>query len=202
MKNLSKTMLAVLAVGLLSCGLFCQQAQAVPIAGKITFGGSVTLSRTVSIVSLVFDSVMITSTTGAYAPIPTTTAVDFFGPFKFDANTLEVIPQTFFQLWAITFGGNTYQFSMQPLDPNELISGNAIIGPPTWSFAVSGRSEASAEGFDSVASARYTISGTGTAGRFPFTATFNSAPDGGSAVALLGVALAGLEGLRRKLKAA
>src|SRR6267143_1095690 len=43
MKNLSKAILTVLAVGLLSCGLFCQQAQAFPITGNITFAGGVNL---------------------------------------------------------------------------------------------------------------------------------------------------------------
>src|SRR5712692_6040169 len=41
-KNFSKTILAVLLTGLLSCGLFCQQAQARPVMGDIDFGGVVT----------------------------------------------------------------------------------------------------------------------------------------------------------------
>ena len=40
MKNSSKTILAVLAIGLFSTGFFCQQAQAAPINGNITFAGS------------------------------------------------------------------------------------------------------------------------------------------------------------------
>jgi hypothetical protein len=35
---------------------------------------------------------------------------------------------------------------------------------------------------------------------FSFSANSNSTPDGGSAVALLGIALTGIEVLRRKLK--
>jgi hypothetical protein len=41
MKNLSKTMLAVLATSLLGCALFSQQAQAIPIQGNINFAGGV-----------------------------------------------------------------------------------------------------------------------------------------------------------------
>ena len=37
---------------------------------------------------------------------------------------------------------------------------------------------------------------------FSFAANNNSVPDGGMTVALLGVAFVGLEGLRRKLRAA
>jgi len=44
MKNSSKTILAVLAIGLFSIGFFCQQAQAAPINGSITFAGSVELN--------------------------------------------------------------------------------------------------------------------------------------------------------------
>src|SRR5947199_10463544 len=39
--TMKKTILAVLAMGALSCALFSQQAQAVPITGTIQFGGSV-----------------------------------------------------------------------------------------------------------------------------------------------------------------
>src|SRR5262245_38196866 len=44
MKKLSKTILAVLAIGTVSCGLFSQQAQALPavqITGDIQFAGEV-----------------------------------------------------------------------------------------------------------------------------------------------------------------
>ena len=44
MKTLTKTILAVLATGLISCALFSQQAQADPITGAITFGGSVNMN--------------------------------------------------------------------------------------------------------------------------------------------------------------
>src|SRR5205814_6248121 len=44
MKTLTKTILAVLATGFISCALFSQQAQADEITGTITFGGSVNLN--------------------------------------------------------------------------------------------------------------------------------------------------------------
>src|SRR5438045_7904485 len=46
MKTLSGTILPILATGLFSCGLFCQQAQAAPIQGDIDFGGVVTFDTT------------------------------------------------------------------------------------------------------------------------------------------------------------
>src|SRR4029077_20849563 len=44
MKNLSKTILAVLATAVITCGLFCQRVQAVPISGNITFTGTTSLN--------------------------------------------------------------------------------------------------------------------------------------------------------------
>src|SRR6266513_6526290 len=46
MKTLSRTILAVLAAGLFTSGLFCQPAQAAPIQGDIDFGGVVTFDTT------------------------------------------------------------------------------------------------------------------------------------------------------------
>jgi hypothetical protein len=42
-KEIQKTVWALFAVGLVSCGLFCQQAQAAVVTGDITFTGTVTL---------------------------------------------------------------------------------------------------------------------------------------------------------------
>jgi PEP-CTERM motif len=44
MKNSSKMILAILAIGLFGSGFFYEQAQAAPINGNITFGGSVELN--------------------------------------------------------------------------------------------------------------------------------------------------------------
>ena len=46
MKTLSRTTLAVLATGLFTLGLFCQQAQAAQIQGDIDLGGVVTYNTT------------------------------------------------------------------------------------------------------------------------------------------------------------
>jgi hypothetical protein len=48
----------------------------------------------------------------------------------------------------------------------------------------------------------WTFSGNNNRGTLSFTSTSTAVPDGGSAVALLGIALAGIEIVRRKIKAA
>src|SRR5438477_8680784 len=53
MKTLTKTILTVLGTGLISCALFSQQAQADPITGTITFGGSVNMNGTAATATMV-----------------------------------------------------------------------------------------------------------------------------------------------------
>jgi hypothetical protein len=202
MKSLPKTMLAVLAVGLLSCGLFCQQAQATTIHGTINFSGSVTLTEvSTNTFSLMFGSVTTTSGTGDYASFVGST-IDFEN-FSFNTQTLETTPHIlFFETRETGNPSNVRQFFVGQATDGFLKSATAAVGPPSWSFTVfSNAVEASGTGFDSNGSASFSLRGTGTTEPFTFTGRFVAFPDSGSTVALLGIALAGLEGLRRKLRA-
>ena len=203
-----KTILAMLAIGFISCGLFCQQAQATQINGTINFTGFVTLSKNPAMMtsSLVFTGPTLTTfETGDFASIPLGTNAGSFADFTFDDNTLEIINNPFL-FWDFTVGGKTYQFL---LEPPFLTSGNVTLGhggpnPSPWSFAVSGTGSAAISGFDDTFGA-FTLSGTGTAEHLVFAGSFSVAsapvPDSGSAVALLGIAFVGVEGLRRMLSA-
>jgi protein with PEP-CTERM/exosortase system signal len=213
MKNLSKTMLAVLAVGLLSCSSFiCQQAQATQINATINFSGSVTLSKNPAMMtsSLVFTGpVSTTLSTGDFASIPVGTNADFFENLTFNDNTLEVINSPFL-FWELHFGGNVYQFLLEPGNPYFLTSGNVTLGhggpnPSPWSFTMSGPGSLAASGFDDTFGT-FTLSGTGTAANLVFAGSFSAVsapvPDSGTTLALLGLALAVVEVLRRQFKAA
>jgi hypothetical protein len=213
MKNLSKTMLSVLAVGLLSSGLFCQQAQAVP-AGTLNFNGSVTLTKTDSTTfNLAFDSVKTGSATGVFHSIPVgTTPREFVPNLEFNTENLRVTDssiQDTFIFWTVSDPSflTTFQYILHGTPPGSdenfrLTSGSATIGPPTWAFSISGKAgELSGSLPNSTHNTAFTLSGTGTGAHFMFTGTFVDVPDGGFAAALLGIALLGLEGLRRKLRA-
>ena len=206
MENLSKTMLAVLAVGLLSCELFCQQAQATP-SGTIDFSGFVTLSKTDSTTfKLVFekDSVTVSSRTGLFHSIPVGTKPLFFSDLEFNTQNRELIDSNFFDFWEVTAGGVTFEYILHGEGPGNffLTSASATLGPPTSAFAISGTGgELSGSLPNDIFNTLFKLSGTGTTPRFMFTATFIALPDGGSTIALLGIALVGLEGLRRKLRA-
>src|SRR5207248_837549 len=96
-------------------------------------------------------------------------------------------------------GSKTYQFFVFP--EVGLTSAEANVGPPT-SLVISGQGgEAAGAGFFSNGTSLWTLTGTGTGPRIMFSGRFTALPDGGSAVGLLGIALVGLEGLRRKLRA-
>jgi VPDSG-CTERM motif len=202
MKNRSKTVLAILATGLLSCTLFSQQARATLINGTINFSGFVTLSKNPAMMtsSLHFTGPAFTTlATGDYASIPSGTNAGSFTSFTFNDSSLAITsPATPFVEWSFVFGGITYQF----LVDSPLTSGHVTLGPPLWSFAVSGTGTATATGFNDTLGV-FTLSGTGTAAHLMFAGSFSAVgvaavPDGGSAVALLGIALVAIEVLRRK----
>jgi hypothetical protein len=203
----TKTILAMLAIGFISCALFCQQAQATQINGTINFSGFVTLSKNPAMMtsSLVFTGPALTTlATGDYASIPPGTNAGSFTSFTFNDSSLAITsPAAPFMEWSFVFGGKTYDFVVN----SPLTSGNVTLGhggpnPSPWSFAVSGNGEAAASGFDDTPGT-FTLSGTGTAAHLVFAGSFSAlgvpVPDGGMAVALLGIAFVGLEVLRRKL---
>ncbi|PYL63470.1 MAG: hypothetical protein DMF25_10630 [Verrucomicrobia bacterium] len=196
MKNLTKT-LTVLAVGLLSCGLFCQQAQA--ITGDVMFAGSATASGAsgAGATTITFTNPWhVVAGTGDYAAVTFGTPATFFG-FTFTGDgtgatlTAPVTPQ-----WSFVFGGNTYTFDLLALTSGHVESG---------SMAFTGTGTAFINGSDATA-ANWSLEGATGGGGFTFTlsssttGTVGGVPDGGSAVALLGIALAGIEGARRLIR--
>ena len=95
---MKKTILAVLAMGALSCALFSQQTQAAPITGTIQFGGAVRFNTnsllTATIVNVWFDdnnnpghSTVEAGTTGDFAGIPVGTQATMAQPWIFTPST-------------------------------------------------------------------------------------------------------------------
>jgi len=194
MKNLSKTILTVVAVGLLSGGLFCQQAQATPITGDINFGGVVTFdSIHLNLATQVstWDTCVVLSDSGSFSSIPalpTVTNVAMTAPWIFNPST-PTIP-----LWQV--GGFTFD-----------LTSSTIVSQDNFFLNITGVGTISAAGFDTTPGTwSFTVSNAdgkrhSTFG-FQSDTVGNAVPDGGATAALLGVALAGIEVLRRKIKAA
>jgi hypothetical protein len=190
MKNISKTIFAVLVAAAIST-TFIQQAQAVPITGGISLAGGYTTDtgdvNTAHAFTSFFD-VEVTGGAGTYAGIPNgmssppVTMVPFtFNPFVPPVNSL----------WSLTYLSNTYSFDL-------LTCIIAQQGGDT--LTLHGTGTLHATGFTDTAGA-WVFTANELGGTFSFSSSNGVIPDGGTTVALLGIALAGIEGARRMFRA-
>jgi hypothetical protein len=191
MKNLRKTILVAVATGLVSCVVFSQQAQAVPVAG---FTGTATLASTSVPGNFIFVDYSVDLTGGTYTysyvlrnPATDTTNVHGFsvsfqnsGGVAFNVtggNANSPTPDGvswFFFPTGIVPGGNSGTLSFQSLIGPTFGNGNATdTNPPSpWGSTPGGT-------------------------QLPVPRV----PDGGTTVSMLGLAFAGIEGMRRILRA-
>jgi hypothetical protein len=192
MKSLSKTLLAVLATGVLSCAVFSQQAQASQINGNINFAGSVqfntNLLQNVTRVVTWYDilnhagfSSVAPGGTGDFAGIAPGTQATMAQPWIF-------IPSTPTPgLWSV--GGFTF----------DLLTSTVVTRNSTF-LNISGTGIVSGNGFDPT-SMEWSFTAQNAGGRprtiFSFSANGVAVPDGGTTVMLLGAAL-GVLGMARR----
>lgn len=193
MTIIPKSVLAGLAVGLVSCALFSQQAHAV--SGSIEFGGSVTVSKVtkkgITTTTVTFSNPWhVIADDGDYASVPTATATTFktikyTGTGTSATLTAPVTPQ-----WTFTFNGRTYSFDLTSLI-------DAVISSTSMSSAGNGTATIGTDSSPAV----WAIQGNGKNFKFTLSSSTTTAlPDGGSAVALLGIALAGIEAAHRLIR--
>jgi protein with PEP-CTERM/exosortase system signal len=193
MKNLTKTLLAVLAAGFVSSALSTQEAQAAKINGTIDFAGSVKLD-TISLATAtqivqwrdVFGNLGFTNvaaTTDDFNVIPLGTKATMATPWIFNPSTATS------GLWSV--GGFTFD-----LLNSTIVTQNAMF------LDVKGHGTISGNGFDVTASTwAFTIQNAGGNRLFiSFSANNATVPDGGSAVSLLSIGLGVIEFVRRKLR--
>ncbi len=199
-----KQTFAVLAAGLTGMVLFASQASAVPIDGTIRFNGSGSVSTvgattTVSFSGTATDAPLPPAISGNYSGVPMNTPT-VFQPIVFTGlNTLTPsLTAVVSPLWTFTIGAVVYSF-----DLTSLTTATTAVSPNLSTFTLSGNGVAKITGFDPTFGV-FSLQGTGENLSFQFiqastTANGLAVPDGGSAVALLGLAMIGVEGLRRKL---
>lgn len=194
MTTLSKTILATLATGFISCTLFSQQAYA--FSGSIEFGGSAKVSKAtkkgVTTTTVTFTNPWrVIADDGAYAGVPAATSATFKTVKYTGTGTSAVLTGPVTPQWTFTYLGVTYSFDLTALT-------NAVTS--STSMVLAGTGTASIGGVTSPAV--WALQGTGSKFTFKFSSSTTTAvPDGGSAVALIGIALVGVAVLRRKLKA-
>jgi hypothetical protein len=195
MKTLTKTILAVLATGLISCALFSQQAQADPIVGTITFGGAVTFdTNSASTATAVtawhgangLGNPYVIDADGSYLPFVTPGSGVTFAPQTWFFNT--AVPIVNF--WSV--GGFHFE-----------LTASSIFSHPMGGVIVNGHGWITGNGFDRTYGTWSFTTQDPTSGqpaRFSFSAAVGSVPDSGSTVAFLGLALVGVEALRRRMR--
>ncbi len=202
MKNPTKTILASIATIIISGAILSHQAQATPITGEIDMGGTVTLdsiflgsaTQTLGYASITVGGVPTGSFAGTVGDSVTWTN---FGWSPFFSTP---------PLWSFTDVGTgyTYSFDLNSI-PFVFQNNNFLnmLGVGTLDITGPGSPYTPTIGLWS-----FTISNPGGGAHQNFEFTFANSqvsvptPDGGSAVALLGVAIAGIEILRRKLRTA
>jgi len=194
MKTPLKTILTVLIVGLVSCGLFSQQAQAVPIVGGISLaGGYTTNTGNVNTATAFtgFPMVFVISVSGSYSGIGTgmsSPSVTMNG-FTFNPFSSAITP-----LWTFMSGGNTYSFDLTALTSRQQTGNDTLSLFGTGTLHITGFT-------DTPGNWNFTANQAGDTFSFSSSNSAAGVPDSGSAVALLGIALAGIEGVRRALRA-
>jgi hypothetical protein len=188
---MKKTILAVLVMGALSCGLFSQQAQAAHINGTISFIGAVdfdhpvgtatTVNQFYSAISHIAGFSTVFNTTGDFSAITPGTLATMSVPWQF--NPSMATPG----LWSV--GGFSF----------DLMSATVVTQLPNF-INISATGVIHGAGFED------------TAGTFTFTVTDNrrfnvgfvavgrAVPDGGTTVMLLGLGISALGMARRFLK--
>ena len=198
MKNLTKTLLAVLAAGVVTTALSTHEAQAAHINGTIGFAGSVMFDssalQNAHRVNTWFDVFgnagfsNVAARTGDFSGIPLGTQATMATPWIFTPST--VTPG----LWSV--GGFTFNLM------------SATVVSQTANFLnITGTGTISGNGFqDTAATWAFSIPNAGgNPDHFTFAAQAAAAqgqgvPDGGSTVALLGMGLGVVEFIRRKLR--
>ena len=158
------------------------------IEGSITFSGGATLdtgnANTAHAVTS-FKNTVVQSVSGDFD-----TFINELDPATFAASWVFDPSTPTSALW--TVGGFTFDLLTSTVDARG-----------GGSLTVSGTGTISGNSFDPTSGTwMFTTQNPGANGTFSFSASGLSVPDGGSAVALLGLALMGIEVLRRKLKAA
>jgi hypothetical protein len=192
MKSLSKTILAVLVTAVVTCGLFCQHVQASQITGNITFAGTVTLNT-----KSVNTATIVTGWHGLGAgDLPQVASHDGdFNGFVADGDGVTIAFP-----WSFNSGAVPNFWSVDGFVFN--LTSSSITTQGGGAVVVDGTGTISGNGFDLTSGTwHFTTQNPSASSRFSFSAASGTVPDGGSGVALLGIALVGIEGLRRGFRA-
>ena len=188
---MKKTILAILAMGALSCALFSQQAQADPITGSIAMGGTVALNGPINTATQVNHWFAVGTLNDGFSTV--------FGVSGDLASTINVLDEAAMaQPWDFGSGGPQAGLWSVGGFTFDLASSTIVTQVPGF-LNVTGTGTISGNGFDPTqATFSLTVNQLGT--RLVFGAITNTIPDGGTTVMLLGFGISALGIARRFLK--
>ena len=188
---MKKTILAVLAMGALSCALFSQQAQADQIKGAILIGGRVILDAPLGSATTVTTWFDVFQTPGLSSVLATS---DDFSSVLLLSSATMATPWVFNPstptpgLWSV--GGFTFD-----------LTSATIVTQISNFLNVEATGVIHGIGFDDTPGTfQFTVTGSGVRLGFAALTTAVPTPDGGATVMLLGAALGALGIARRFLK--
>jgi hypothetical protein len=186
-----KVILAILAATL----LLRAQTEATPITGSIEFAGSTTASGPsggAPVTMHFIDPWQTVAGSGSYAGIPAETATMFNDLSFIGDGIAATLLGPDMPIWTFTIGATTYSFDLAALT-------NGHVGAGMMDF--SGTGIAHITGFDDIP-ASFALQGAGT--NFDFilssSTTATSTPEGGTTLAMLGLALLVIGVVRRTVK--
>lgn len=205
---MSTRFIAILVAGLFCCGLLGQQAHATYLTGTITTSGSgdlqygspVTTATTTFLDSAIGVQAVTGTPTSNYSSFGSGTLVDFNTlVFTVGSTTLDG-PALGTALWTIA-PNTAYKFYLTGLTLDTFSTSDTAPGD---TFSLQGSGYVTGLGFANT-NATFSIQGTFQTGDVALTETTTAlgtgVPDGGATVIFLGIPLAGLEWLRRRLAA-
>jgi hypothetical protein len=182
-----KNKLAIIAAVAVVTVAFTQTTQAVPVTGNIGFSGAVQLNsgsvQTATEANAWFDTV-VNATSGSFTTVANGSAVTLATPWAFTSGPIS-------GFWSV--GGFNFDLISSTVHSQDGLFLNVVLNGTV-----------TANGFDATAfSGTFQVANPSANGLTTFTErlSFNSVPDGGSTMLLLGSALTGLGLLRRKLMA-
>lgn len=183
-----KNILKVVAVAAVAVAI-TQSVQAVPITGNIGFSGAVQLNSTTvttATEALSWANTVVNATSGSFTSVANGSSVALASPWFFNSPALN-------GFWAV--GGFTFNLTSSAIYSQDALFLNVVLAGTVTSTNPS----FSATAF----SGTFQVANPSANGLTTFTErlSFNSVPDGGTTVLLLGSALSGLALLRRKLVA-
>jgi hypothetical protein len=173
-------------------GVSTHAVEAVPINGSIDFSGNASGTQNGATSTLTFANPRsVTSRTGDYLGVPLGTTANW-APISWTGSGTNAVLTPGPQLeWQFTVNGTTYNFTLASLSSATMTS-NMVSVVGSGILTISGAFNRDPT------NGTFNVQGTGS--NFVFSIG-QSVPETGSAVALLAIASAGLESLRRKLRA-